>query len=166
VARYRSRVSGPLLDRLDLHVEVPALRFEELSGREAGEPSAAVRGRVTLARARQVSRWGKPAAHLRAAELRRLVRLEPLARDLLEHAVDRRGLSGRAHDRVLKLALTITDLGAAAAGGAQPPKGEVITLSRDAVAEALSYRLLDQAEAPVAVVVRDIARPVARGVAP
>jgi magnesium chelatase family protein len=166
VARYRSRVSGPLLDRLDLHVEVPALRFEDLAGGELSDSSSAVRGRVTLARARQLARWGKPAAHLRAAELRQLVSLEPHARDLMEHAVDRRGLSGRAHDRVIKLALTILDLAAAQGGGIQPAKGEITQLPRDAVAEALAYRLLDQAELPIAVVARPPLRPVARGAAP
>jgi magnesium chelatase family protein len=146
--RYRSRVSGPLPDRPDLHVEVPALRFEELASGDAAEPIPVVLGRVTLTRARQLARWVKPASHLHAAELRRFVRLEPAARDLLEHAVDGRGLSDRAHERVLELALTMEPMAAAATGGTQPRKDEVIWLARDAVAEALSYRLLDRPSCP------------------
>src|SRR6185295_14083166 len=106
VERYRGRVSGPLLDRLDLQVEVPALTFEELSGTSDGETTASVRERVIAARNVQLRR-GRLNAHLGPTDLRRRVRLSEAARTLLQHAVDRMGLSGRAHDRVLKLALTI-----------------------------------------------------------
>ena len=136
-------MSGPLLDRLDLHVEVPALSFDELSASRGGEPSARVRERVAAARSVQLARAGRCNGVLGAAEIRRLVELTPDARALLAHAVDHLGISGRAHDRVLKVALTIRDL---ALGG--DGQGRV-RLTRSHVAEALSYRLFDRATGPV-----------------
>jgi magnesium chelatase family protein len=114
---YRGRISGPLLDRIDLHVDVPALSYAELSG-PPGEASAAVARRVRTARDRQAAR-AKPAgavanADLDAARLRATVSIEPDAIGMLAAAVDRLGLTGRAHDRLLKVALTIADLAGAA----------------------------------------------------
>ena len=113
IAAYRARISGPLLDRIDLRVEVSALSYAELSG-AAGESSAAVAKRVLAARERQAARFdttgARANANLEAARLRAAVRLEQGAVDLLAAAVDRLGLTARSHDRLLKVALTIADL--------------------------------------------------------
>jgi magnesium chelatase family protein len=135
VRRYRGRVSGPLLDRLDLHVEIPALAYDELAAASPGEPSAAVALRVLAARRRQQARQGRPNGALPGAQVRELVELEPAARALLRHAIDELGFSARAHDRVLRLALTIRDL----AGGEGPA-----TLDEACLAEALAYRFTDR----------------------
>ncbi|MBI5017071.1 MAG: YifB family Mg chelatase-like AAA ATPase [Deltaproteobacteria bacterium] len=130
--KYRSRVSGPLLDRLDLHVDVPALRYREMEAGGDEEPSAAVRERVARARRRQAERYrGEPYrcnGQLTARGVRRHCRPSTEAGALLEHAMDRLGLSGRAYARVLKVARTIADL-----DGSEGP-------SRAHVLEALQYR--------------------------
>jgi magnesium chelatase family protein len=128
VARYRAKLSGPLLDRIDLHVEVPAVPQEELLAMVPGEPSAAVRARVSAARARQLDRQGKPNAELGAKELDRHCRPDPAGETLLKQAIARLGLSARAYHRVLKLARTIADVaGTESIAAAQ-------------VAEAIGYR--------------------------
>jgi magnesium chelatase family protein len=113
IAAYRGRISGPLLDRIDLSVEVPALSYAELSG-PPGEGSAAVAARVRAARERQAARLAATGAlanaDLDAARLRATVLLETGAVDLLAVAVDRLGLTARSHDRLLKVAQTIADL--------------------------------------------------------
>ena len=146
VRRYRGRVSGPLLDRLDLHVELPALAYDELAGTAPGESSAVVAARVLAARRRQQERQGLPNAALSGPRVRELVSLVPAARALLRHAIDKLGFSARAHDRVLRLALTIRDLAAAESGGADPSvePGAGERLDEAAVAEALSYRFSDR----------------------
>ncbi len=112
--RYRSRVSGPLLDRFDLRVEVPAVPYREMAAGERPEPSAAIRSRVEAARQRQARRFrGGPHhanAHMGASAVRRYAAPEPAARDVLARAVDRLGLSARAYTRTLKVARTIADL--------------------------------------------------------
>lgn len=141
VQRYLSRVSGPLLDRIDLHVEVTPVPFEALNQREDAEPSAAVRQRVVAARERQAERFaadGGPDARycnaqLTAPEVRRHCRLDAAGQGLLKAALSRLGLSARAHDRILKVARTIADLAGADAVGAEH------------VAEAVQYRSLDRA---------------------
>jgi magnesium chelatase family protein len=121
VHSYRARISGPLLDRIDLQVEVPALSYAELSG-APGEATTPVRARVVAARDRQAARAAATGAlanaDLDAARLRATVRLEAAAVDLLAAAVDRLGLTGRSHDRLLKVAQTIADLAGAARVGA------------------------------------------------
>lgn len=116
VQGYRGRISGPLLDRIDLHADVPALCYAVLSG-PPGEATARVADRVRGARDRQAARTGETGAlanaDLDAARLRATVRLEPAAVDLLASAVDRLGLTGRSHDRLLRVAQTIADLDAA-----------------------------------------------------
>lgn len=133
VARYRSRISGPLLDRIDLQVEVPALREDELMRAPAAESSPAVRKRVARARARQISRQGKPNARLDARELDEHCRTCTEGSALLRQAIDRLGLSARAYHRILKVARTIADT-----AGAEHITG-------DHIAEAIQYRRLDRA---------------------
>jgi magnesium chelatase family protein len=129
VANYRSRISGPLLDRIDLHVEVPALRESALADSPAGEPSAAVRARVEAAHRRQLDRQGRANASLAGGEIDRHCAPDAAALALLREAASRLSLSARAFHRVLKVARTIADLGEDARPGAAH------------VAEALQYRL-------------------------
>jgi magnesium chelatase family protein len=110
VARYRMRISGPLLDRIDLHVEVPALKPDEMDGAPAGESSSCVRGRTTRARERQLARQGVSNAQLSGAEVEERARLDAAGRSLLRGALARLSLSARGRDRVLKVARTIADL--------------------------------------------------------
>jgi magnesium chelatase family protein len=133
VARYRGKISGPLLDRIDIQIEVPAVPQDELMRQSSGESSAAVRTRVEQARAVQLARQGKPNSELGARELDRHCRAEASARTLLKNAIGRLNLSARAYHRVLRLARTIADLAGAEAVGAAH------------VAEAIQYRRLDRA---------------------
>lgn len=131
VARYRRKVSGPLLDRIDLHVEVPALPSSDLTAETAPESSRHVRERVLKARARQTSRTGDGRltnAALAPARLRATAALHAEAATLLARAMDRLALSARAHQRVVRVARTIADL-----------EGASVT-SPAHVAEALRYR--------------------------
>jgi len=109
VRSYRSRISGPLLDRLDLRVTVSALPFADLSG-PTGEPSEAVASRAVAARTRQYQRQGRPNAELGPGSLRRHAALDAEGLALLAAVVDRLGVTGRGHDRLLRVARTIADL--------------------------------------------------------
>lgn len=140
VERYRSRVSGPLLDRIDIHLEVPAVPYGDLVAPEIEESSAAVRQRVELARMRQRERFrGRPGlhanAHMSARDLRRYCPLSESVERLLREAVGRLGLSARAYHRILKIGRTIADL-----AGADE-------LSTTHVSEAIQYRSLDRRKA-------------------
>ena len=130
VLRYRSRVSGPLLDRVDLHVEVPRMRDDDECA--LPEPSAAVRERVAGARAAQIERAGKPNQGLAVSELRRHCALASSGRKLLARATEKLHLSARARDRVLRVARTIADLAQSDRIGDQH------------VAEAIGFRTLDR----------------------
>jgi magnesium chelatase family protein len=135
VARYRGRVSGPLLDRIDLHVEVPRVPVAALAGDTAGEePSRAVRARVVAARERQRRRYGSAQrnAQLPGRLVRRVCHIDAAGQRLLEVASDRLGLSARAYTRILRVARTIADLASA----------ERITTAH--LAEAIQYRSLDR----------------------
>ena len=149
VARYRARLSGPLLDRLDLRVEVPSVTFEQLSSRNVCEPSATVRERVLAVRDVQLARQGCPNAELEPARLRSSARLSRPAKLLLERAVDRFGISARAHDRALRVALTIRDLDDLARG--RGAHSWPVDLEETHVAEALSYRQVEPAAMPTIV---------------
>ena len=140
VHKYLSRISGPLLDRIDIHLAVPAVQWHDLAGTEPGESSAAVRGRVEAARVRQRERFAeRPGvfanAHMSARDLRRWCQVAPKVEELLRVAITRLGLSARAYHRVLKLARTIADL--AGSDAIEPAH----------VREAIQYRTLDRAEA-------------------
>jgi len=128
VARYQGRLSGPLLDRIDLQVEVPAVKADELLGQPDGESSAAVAARVAEARERQRLRQGKANAELEAGELAQHAVLEAAADQLLRTAAQRLGWSGRSLHRALKVARTVADL----AGSER--------IASQHVAEALQYR--------------------------
>lgn len=115
IKKYLSRISGPLLDRLDLHVEVPAVKLEDLRERQAPESSAQVRARVMAARERQLHRFrGRKGvycnAHMTARDLNDFCHLSDAAHRVLEAAVKRLGLSARAFDRLRKLSRTVADL--------------------------------------------------------
>jgi len=117
VSRYRKRLSGPLLDRIDLHVEVPRVEYDKLASDGLAEPSAAVRERVEAARARQWARFEGTRltsnAEMGVREVRRWCVLDSAGEALLRAAVQQLGLSARAYHRVLKVARTIADLAAA-----------------------------------------------------
>jgi magnesium chelatase family protein len=128
IESYRGRVSGPLLDRIDLHVEVPRLPAAELRGANRSESTVVVASRVAAARQRQHARQGRTNALLPAAELSTRGLVETEATALLERAVEQLGLSARSYHRVLRVALTIADL------------AETARIDRHHVAEALSWR--------------------------
>ena len=137
VQRYMSRISGPLLDRIDLQVEVTPVPVKELSSAPEGESSAEIRSRVIAARERQTARFAKtPRVHcnaqMEAPHIREFVHLDESARQSLETAMNRLNLSARAYERILKVALTIADLAAS----------DVVTSVH--IAEAVSYRNLDR----------------------
>ncbi len=133
ISRYRARISGPLLDRIDLHLHVPRLAPSELRGNAAeGESSVTVRDRVMAARARQLQRAGQANAHLGQKETLRDCSLSASDSDLLEQAMERLQLSARSMHRILRVARTIADLA-----------GEV-AIQRAHLTEAIGYRQLDR----------------------
>ncbi len=137
IQRYVSKISGPLLDRIDIHIEVPAVKFKELRGEHTSEDSAAVRERVVRARERQLERFtGEKKIYANAQMPPKLIRkycaISAEGEKLLETAITRLGLSARAHDRILKVARTIADLDAAA------------NIETRHLSEAIQYRTLDR----------------------
>jgi magnesium chelatase family protein len=149
IQRYVSKVSGPLLDRIDIHIEVPAVQYKELRGGASAEGSAEIRARVLAARERQHTRFATAAERTRGTarsssrpifsnsqmntqQIRTYCELSSDAERLLERAMQQQGLSARAHDRILKVARTIADLAAE----------QAIALTH--IAEAIQYRTLDR----------------------
>ncbi len=137
IRRYRSKVSGPLLDRIDLHVDVPAVPFEDLSAKGAGESSAAIRERVLRVRAIQAERYKnlpgvRCNADLPAGKLQTFCPLDPAAQVILKNAMDELGLTARAYTRILRVARTIADMEGAT------------TITQTHLFEAIQYRALDR----------------------
>ena len=137
IQNYLGRISGPLLDRIDLHIEVPPVEFHDITGEQTGEMSAQIRERVVKARQRQQARFqDKPKitcnARMGSRELKSYCALDEATMDLLKFAITDLNLSARAYDRILKVARTIADL-----AGAE-------RIASDHVSEAIQYRSLDR----------------------
>jgi magnesium chelatase family protein len=149
IQRYVSKVSGPLLDRIDIHIEVPAVQYKELRSGTAAEGSTEIRARVLAARERQQERFAvagertkgtartaaRPVfanAQMSTQQIRMYCELSSDAERLLERAMQQQGLSARAHDRILKVARTIADIEGAA------------SIAVKHIAEAIQYRTLDR----------------------
>jgi magnesium chelatase family protein len=136
IRQYQGRISGPLLDRIDIHIEVPPVPYRDLTAREAGESSAAIKARIEEARRIQKERFNGDQTRFNAsmseAQVRSFCALDADSRQLIEMAVDRLGMSARAHTRILKVARTIADLEGNPAIGSSH------------VAEAIQYRSLDR----------------------
>ena len=132
---YRSRISGPLLDRIDMILEVPAVKFDELRTRKEAEPSAAIKARVDAARKRQNKRFGDFSgmcnARMGPEELRVYCKLNDESAELMRQAFDAFGLTARSYDRILRVARTIADL-----------EGEE-KISATHIAEAIQYRTVE-----------------------
>ncbi len=136
VERYMARISGPLLDRIDLHIEVPPVPFQDLSTLAEGTSSTKMREQVDRARKIQSERFANTEVRMNARmtsrQLRKFCALEPDAKELLKTAMDALGLSARAHDRILRMARTIADLA-----------GDTNILASH-LSEAIGYRSLDR----------------------
>ncbi len=136
IQRYISKISGPLLDRIDIHIDMPAVKYRELRDDSGGESSEEIRERVIKARQRQLQRYQGEKVYSNAQMSPRLIRrycaISAECEKLLEDAVNRLGLSARAHDRILKVARTIADLDGAESIGSMH------------ISEAIQYRSLDR----------------------
>ena len=138
IAAYRNRISGPLLDRIDIHVETPAISISEIGGASLGEPSAAIRARVEAARQIQYERFklskksAKTNSAMSSAQIRKYCQLSAEQNSLLSAAMEELGLSARAWDRILKVSRTIADL----AGSENIEESHLL--------EAINYRSLDR----------------------
>lgn len=137
IQRYMSKISGPLMDRIDIHVEVPALAYEELSKKKAGESSEILRRKVAVARRNQLKRFSDEKdihsnAYMEPKHLRKHCNLDRDSKTLLKTAIEKLALSARAYDRILKVSRTIADL-----------DGSENILSNH-IAEAIQYRSLDR----------------------
>jgi magnesium chelatase family protein len=132
IARYRGKISGPLLDRIDIQIEVPAVPQEALLKQSDGETSSTIQERVENARQRQLARQGKPNAQLTVSEIDALCAPDEQGAALLRQAISRLNLSARAYHRVLKVARSIADL-----AGCE----DILTAH---IAEAVQYRRMDR----------------------
>ncbi len=136
IQRYLSKISGPLLDRIDIHLNVPRLNYEELSGKRKGDPSEIIRKRVNKARGLQMKRYKADSvlfnAHLESKELEKYCTLDKEGEELLKMAILELGISARAYDKILKVARTMADL------------EEKESIEAGHISEAISYRSLDR----------------------
>jgi magnesium chelatase family protein len=136
IQRYRSKISGPLMDRIDIHIEVPALKYKDLTARDSGEPSRVLKGRINRARKIQSQRFKGSKIHCNAQmtnrHIKRFCSIDDASQRLLEMAIDKLGLSARAYTRILKVGRTIADL----AGEEE--------ISSAHISEAIQYRSLDR----------------------
>ena len=136
VQRYRDRISGPLLDRIDIQLEVPAIEFREIASKEQGEKSDVIRERVVQVRKRQTERFHRTKIRTNARMSSKMIRahcqLDDAGEELLRMAMQQLSLSARAYDRILKVSRTIADLGNAE------------RISSEHVGEAIQYRTLDR----------------------
>lgn len=136
IMRYRNRISGPLLDRIDIHVEVPTVSYADLASLPTGDTSAVIRQRVNKARARQHERFAEAGifsnAQMNSKQLRKYCELDKASHALLQNAIDKMGYSARVFDRILKVARTIADL------------EELDTIKSEHISEAIQYRTLDR----------------------
>ena len=136
IQTYRSKVSGPLMDRIDIHIEVPAIKFNEISSDTLGEPSSFIRERVTRARTIQQERFKSDGiyanAQMKQRHIRKYCRIDESSQQLMEKAMNRLGLSARAYNRILKVSRTIADI----EGSSQ--------ISSEHISEAIQYRSLDR----------------------
>jgi magnesium chelatase family protein len=137
IHHYRAKLSGPLLDRIDIHIEVPSLKYDELKSAQPSESSTAIRGRVNQARDRQLERYKERKkvycnAHLEVRDIRHFCKIDDEAQSLLKIAIERFGLSARAYDKILKVSRTIADL------------ENRTDIAVGHVAEAIQYRSLDK----------------------
>jgi len=136
IQNYRSKISGPLLDRIDLHIEVAALRYKELGGKTESEPSSTIKQRVNRARKKQLARFKGTGIYCNAQmnhkQLKEYCRIDGEAQNLLKMAIDEVGLSARAYDKILKVSRTIADL------------AEKENIQADHIFEAIQYRSLDR----------------------
>jgi len=137
VQKYLNRVSGPLLDRIDIHIEVTPVPFSELSNGQEGEPSEKVRERVIAARDIQEKRYADKEgiycnSQMSSKMLREVCKIDAAGQNLLKTAMDKLGLSARAYDRILKVSRTIADL------------AQSEDIKNDHLAEAIQYRSLDR----------------------
>ena len=132
---YRSRISGPLLDRIDIIIEVPAVNFEQLRRRKEAEPSANIKERVDAARQIQNRRFGPDSgmcnARMKPADMRMYCKLDPKSTELMRRAFDVFGLTARSYDKILRVARTIADM----EGCAEINSGHI--------AEAIQYRTVN-----------------------
>jgi magnesium chelatase family protein len=137
VQRYRQRISGPLLDRIDLHIEVPAVEYQDVASERVEENSAAIRGRIGAARERQQDRFQKEPktncnARMTTRQMKQHCQLDPESQELIRVAMSELNLSARAYDRILKVSRTIADLASSA------------SISSEHVSEAIQYRSFDR----------------------
>ncbi len=136
IERYLSKISGPLLDRIDIHIEVPAIKFKELSGPDNPEPSVEIRKRVKKARDIQLKRFQDDGifanSHIGTKQLKKYCALDKEGQDLLKAAIEELGFSARAYDKILKVARTIADL------------DESNLIQAEHISEAIQYRSLDR----------------------
>jgi len=137
IQKYMAKISGPLLDRIDLHIEVPAVKYKQLASKEAGECSARIRDRVILVREIQMKRFeGRKGmycnADMQSKDIQSHCRCDSAGEELLKMAITKLGLSARAYDRILKVARTIADLGRSS------------DIRPEHISEAIQYRSLDR----------------------